>query len=133
MRLPIRSIDAQAIEVEIRERVFGAAKISQGTVKNRAGAREVLARLAMKSNGQLNQALKMPAQQAGARRFAPSVFEGLVGIENTPGVKAGYTAPEWPSNRKIQATKTLQRLPPDSSLQEADRRFCWLNKGFHDG
>jgi len=62
MSLPIGKIDAQLIEVEIRKRVFSAAKISQGTVKERAGAGEVFARLVMKGNCQLNQALKMPTQ-----------------------------------------------------------------------
>ena len=54
MPLPIRKIVMQAIEIEIGERVFGAAKISQGSVENGSGAREVLARLVMKSDGQLN-------------------------------------------------------------------------------
>ena len=51
MPLPIGKIDAQSIEVEIGERIFGAAKISQGTVQNGAGAYDVLARLVMKSDG----------------------------------------------------------------------------------
>jgi hypothetical protein len=59
--LPIRKIGSQAIKLEIGERVFGAGKVSQRTVENRAGTGEVIARLVMKSDGHLNHALKMPA------------------------------------------------------------------------
>jgi hypothetical protein len=82
--LPIRKIGAQAIEVEIGERVFGAPKISQRTVENGAGAREVIARLVMKSHGQLNHALEVPTQRAAASRFPPGVFERLVGVKKMP-------------------------------------------------
>ena len=94
MPLPIGKIDAQALQVEIGERIFGAAKISQSTIQNGTGAGEVVARLVMKGDGQLTQALQMPTQRAALRRFPPGVFESLMGIEKTPLVEESYAALE---------------------------------------
>jgi len=89
MLLPTRKIGSQAIKVEIRKRVFGAAKISQGTVENGTRAHKIFSRLVMKSNGHLNQALEMPTQPAAARRVPPSVFERLMGLEEAPSIEEG--------------------------------------------
>ena len=115
--MPLCKIGVQSIEVEIGERIFGAAKISQGTIQNGAGAYDVLARLVVKGNRQLTQALQVPAQRAALRRFPPSVFERLMGIEKTPLVEESYAPLEWWRKREVRAARSWQRGPQAPSLQ----------------
>jgi hypothetical protein len=109
--LPIRKIGAQAIEVEIGKRLFCAGKISQRTVKNGAGAREVIARLVMKSDGQLHHALEVPAQRLPASRCSPGVFERLMGVKKMPRIKQAETATKVRTNLGIPITGKWQESP----------------------
>jgi len=112
MPLPVCKISAQAIEVEIRERVFGAVKISHGPVKNGTGAGKVLARLVMEGDGHLNHALQMPAQWGAAGRLPPGVFKRLVCFEKASLIQEGQAIRQLAMRLPVDDSKAWQRVSP---------------------
>jgi hypothetical protein len=80
---------AQPVEIKIGKRPVRAVEIPHGTLENRARTHMVAFRLVMKSNGQLNHTLEVPAQGTMTGRLTPGVFEDFVGVEEAGGVEEG--------------------------------------------
>jgi hypothetical protein len=85
--LPIRKLGTQALKVNQRERVFRPSQIAACPIKDRSRSNKVLARLMMKSDGQLNQALQMSAPNASTKQGSPNVLQHLVCVEEMGAVE----------------------------------------------
>jgi hypothetical protein len=87
MPAPDFQVSAQPVEIETGERAVRAVEVAHGTLQNRARADIVVLGVVMKSDRQLNQALKVPARHAMKGCLTPDVFEDLVGVEKVGTVE----------------------------------------------
>jgi len=78
--LPIHQLTTQPLKIELRKRMLSSLQISHPAIKNRSRANQVLPRLMMKSDRQLNQALHMKACRTPPEQWPPNVLERLVRV-----------------------------------------------------
>jgi hypothetical protein len=90
----VRQLSAEPNQIELRERNVSTVEIVERSRQNRTRTFKVARGLVMKSDGQLNHSLDMPARRAVERQGAPDVLKLFMGVKEPGAVEEIDTSVE---------------------------------------